>query len=162
MYIHIEPYIFPVFLLLVLGFVGRMLIKARRNGKKNGCALGCFGLICLVLAGPIISSFLDTKPLYDSGKRRWYMHTYYVDDTLFYGIEVSPTEGLSDAAEPWYCCLGFQGGEAGWKNKPTELYLRQEQGSLFYFNFETEEIMELGNVPVDVPMYPIEKFFRKL
>ena len=90
------------------------------------------------------------------------MHTYYVDDTLFYGIEVSPTEGLSDTAEPWYCCLGFQGGEAGWKNKPTELYLRQEQGSLFYFNFETEEIMELGNVPVDVPMYPIEKFFRKL
>ncbi len=162
MYIYIEPYIFPTVLLVALILIGRILIKARMKGKKNGCSLGCFGLICLVLAGPVITSFFNTKPLYDNGHRRWYLHTYHVDDTLFYGIDVSPSTGLADNGEPWYCCIGFQGGEAGWKKYPAELYLRQESGALHYFNFETEEVVDLGPVPVGVPMQPIEEFFRSL
>ena len=162
MYIYIEPYILPLLVLCVLIYIGRSLIKARRKGAKNGCGLGCFGLICLVLAGPLISSFFSTKALFDSGTRRWYLHTYDIDGTTCYGVTVSPMDGLRETGEPWYCCIGFQGGEAGWLNYPTELYLRQESGALHYFNFETGEVRDLGNVPVAVPMQPIEQFFRQL
>lgn len=162
MYLYIEPYILPCLALLVLFFIGRALIKARQKGAKNGCGLGCFGLITLVLAGPLIGCFFNTKGLCYNGTRRWYLHTYDIDGTTFYSVHVSPMSGLSETEEPWYCRIGFQGGEAGWKKHPTELYLRQKSGALHYFNFETEEVQDLGNVPVDVPMYPVEQFFRQL
>lgn len=171
MWIYLEPYVMPVAAVVVLVIIGRALIKMRLQGKKNGCShgcsLGCFGVICLVVLGGIISTFFSTKTLYCDGTRRWYMRTYHVDDTLFYSVQVSPTEGLPGDEgqgyyEPWYTCIGFQGGTAGWKKYPTELYLRQQSGALHYFNFETGEVQDIGNIPVDIPMQPVEKFFCEL
>ena len=171
MWIYIEPYVMPLFVLVVLFVIGRVLIKSRLQGKKNGCShgcsLGCLGVICLVVLGGIISTFFSTKTLYCDGTRRWYMRTYHVDDTLFYSVQVSPTEGLPGDEgqgyyEPWYTCIGFQGGEAAWKKYPTELYLRQESGALFLFDFKNETVIDLGKMPIPGPSVPVEKFFREL
>ena len=171
MWIYLEPYVMPVTLVVVLIIIGRVLIKKRLQGKKSGCShgcsLGCFGVICLVVIGGIISSFFGTKTLYCDGNRRWYMHTLDIDGETFYNVGVSPTKGLPGDEgqgyyEPWYTCIGFQGGTAGWKKYPTELYLRQQSGPLLYFNFETGEVQDVGHIPADIPMQPVEKFFREL
>ena len=167
MWIDLEPYVMPLMVLSVLFVLGRYLIQARRKGAKNGCSLGCFGMICLFVIGGIISSFFSTKTLYCDGTRRWYMHTPDIDGVTFYNVGVSPTKGLPGDEgqayyEPWYTCIGFQGGTAGWKKYPTELYLRQQSGPLLYFNFETGEVQDIGNMPADIPMQPVEKFFREL
>lgn len=166
MWYEIAPYVMPVAAVVALVIIGRALITLRLQGKKSGCthgcSLGCFGVLCLVVLGSIISSLFGSKTLYSGGERRWYMHTYDIDGTTFYSVNVHPTDGLSDGPEPWYTCIGFQGGEAAWKQYPTELYLRQESGALHYFNFETETVRDMGNVPIPGPSVPVETFFRQL
>lgn len=171
MWYNIVISVVPVAVLVLLACIVRAWIKARAQGKKTfgddlgcspGCSYGCFGVLCLLVISVCVSSLFSTKTLYSSGERRWYMHTYDIDGTTFYSINVHPTEGLSDGPEPWYTCIGFQGGEAAWKKYPTELYLRQQSGALHYFNFETETVRDMGNVPIPGPSMPVEKFFRRL
>lgn len=163
MWYYIQPYVSFVALLVVLAVVGRWMFRTRGKGCASGCSLGCFGVIAVLLLSAAISNLFSTKILHVSDSRCWYMETYDIDGTLFYSVKTSSWEGLdTDGNEPWYCCVGFQGGTAAWKNYPTELYLRQESGALHYFNFETETVRDLGNVPIPGPSQPVEEFFREL
>lgn len=166
MWYYLQIYVFPLVWVVMLVIIGRALIRARMQGKKSGCShgcsLGCFGVICLVVVGSIISSLFSSKPLYSGGERRWYMQTLDVDGETFYCVQVHPTDGLGEGAEPWYTCIGFQGGTAAWKKYPAELYLRQQSGALHYFNFETETVRDMGNVSIPGPSQPVETFFREL
>ena len=163
MWYYIQPYVSFVALLVVLAVVGRWMFRTRGKGCGSGCSLGCFGVIAVLLLSASISSFFSSKILHVSDSRCWYMETYDIDGELFYNVKTSSWDGLdSDGKEPWYCCIGFQGGTAAWKNYPTELYLRQSSGALHYFNFETETVEDLGNVPIPGPSQPVEEFFREL
>ena len=163
MWYYIQPYVSFVALLVVLAVVGRWMFRTRGKGCGSGCSLGCFGVIAVLLLSASISGFFSSKILHVSDSRCWYMETYDIDGTLFYSVKVSSWEGLdTEGNEPWYCCVGFQGGTAAWKNYPTELYLRQKSGALHYFNFETETVRDLGNVPIPGPSQPVEAFFREL
>lgn len=163
MWYYIQPYVSFVALLVVLAVVGRWMFRTRGKGCGSGCSLGCFGVIAVLLLSASISRFFSSKILHVSDSRCWYMETCDIDGELFYNVKTSSWDGLdSDGKEPWYCCIGFQGGTAAWKNYPTELYLRQSSGALHYFNFETETVEDLGNVPIPVPSQPVEEFFREL
>lgn len=163
MWYYVQPYVSFAALLVVLAVVGRYLFKTRGKGVASGCSLGCFGLICLLLLSAGITSLFSSKILHVSDSRCWYMKTFDIDGELFYNVKTSSWEGLgTDGKEPWYCCIGFQGGTAAWKNYPTELYLRQQSGSLHYFNFETETVRDLGNMPIPGASQPVEEFFREL
>lgn len=163
MWYYIQPYVSFVALLVVLAVVGRWMFRTRGKGCGSGCSLGCFGVIAVLLLSASISSFFSSKILHVSDSRCWYMETCDIDGVLFYNVKTSSWEGLgTDGNEPWYCCVGFQGGTAAWKNYPTELYLRQKSGALHYFNFETETVRDLGNVPIPGPSQPVEEFFRSL
>lgn len=163
MWYYIQPYVSFVALLVVLAVVGRWMFRTRGKGCGSGCSLGCFGVIAVLLLSASISSFFSSKILHVSDSRCWYMETCDIDGELFYNVKTSSWEGLgTDGNEPWYCCVGFQGGTAAWKNYPTELYLRQKSGALHYFNFETETVRDLGNVPIPGPSQPVEEFFRSL
>ena len=163
MWYYIQPYVSFVALLVVLAVVGRWMFRTRGKGCGSGCSLGCFGVIAVLLLSASISSFFSSKILHVSDSRCWYMETSDIDGELFYNVKTSSWDGLdSDGKEPWYCCIGFQGGTAAWKNYPTELYLRQSSGALHYFNFETETVEDLGNVPIPGPSQPVEEFFREL
>lgn len=163
MWYYIQPYVSFVALLVVLAVVGSWMFRTRGKGGASGCSLGCFGVIAVLLLSASISSFFSSKILHVSDSRCWYMETCDIDGELFYNVKTSSWEGLgTDGNEPWYCCVGFQGGTAAWKNYPTELYLRQKSGALHYFNFETETVRDLGNVPIPGPSQPVEEFFREL
>ena len=163
MWYYIQPYVSFVALLVVLAVVGRWMFRTRGKGCGSGCSLGCFGVIAVLLLSASISSFFSSKILHVSDSRCWYMETCDIDGELFYNVKTSSWEGLgTDGNEPWYCNVGFQGGTAAWKNYPTELYLRQKSGALHYFNFETETVRDLGNVPIPGPSQPVEEFFREL
>lgn len=166
MWYYLLSYVTPLVWLVALAIIWRMLIKRRMHGKKSGCShgcsLGCFGMLCLVVLGSIISSFFSKKTLYSGSDRHWYMETYDIDGTTFYSVRVNPADGLSEGAEPWYTCIGFQGGEAAWKTYPTELYLRQRSGALHLFDFKFETVRDLGNIPIPGDSQPVEKFFREL
>ena len=163
MWYYIQPYVYFAALLVVLAVVGRWMFRTRGKGCASGCSLGCFGVVALLSLSATISGLFSSKILHVSDSRCWYMETCNIDGELFYNVKTSPWEGLgTDGYEPWYCNVGFQGGTAAWKNYPTELYLRQKSGALHYFNFETETVRDLGNVPIPGPSQPVEEFFREL
>lgn len=163
MWYYIQPYVSFVALLVVLAVVGRWMFRTRGKGCGSGCSLGCFGVIAVMLLSASISDLFSSKILHVSDFRCWYMKTCDIDGELFYNVKTSSWKGLgTDGNEPWYCCVGFQDGTAAWKNYPTELYLRQKSGALHYFNFETETVRDLGNMPIPVPSQPVKEFFREL
>lgn len=166
MWYEIAPYVMPVAAVVALVIIGRALITMRLQGKKSGCShgcsLGCFGVISILVVAVGVSSWLSKKTLYSGSDRHWYMKTYDIDGTTFYSVNVHPTDGLGEGSEPWYTCIGFQGGEAAWKQYPTELYLRQKSGALHLFDFKNETVIDLGNMPIPGPSVPVEEFFREL
>lgn len=166
MWYYLQSCVTPLVWVAVLVIIWRALIKQRMQGKKSGCShgcsLGCFGVISLVVVAVGVCSWLSTKTLYNGGDRHWYMETYDIDGKTFYSVRVNPTDGLGDGLEPWYTCIGFQGGEAAWKCYPTELYIRQSSGALHLFDFKYETVRDLGNIPIPCPSQPVEKFFREL
>ena len=166
MWYYLQSYIPLLVWGTVLVIIWRALVKQRMKGKKSGCShgcsLGCFGVISILVVAVGVSSWLSKKTLYSGSDRRWYMKTYDIDGTTFYSVNVHPTDGLGEGSEPWYTCIGFQGGEAAWKKYPTELYLRQKSGALHLFDFKNETVIDLGNMPIPGPSVPVEKFFREL
>lgn len=169
MWFYLQPCIMPLLVVAMVIFIAYYMYRNRKSGQGNSCALGCAlcccGTVCLFLAAVflgMLDSAFGTKTLYRDAGRHWYMETYEIDTTRFYSVGVTPAGDLCESGQPWYSVIGFQGGTAGWKQYPTELYLRQQSGALHYFNFKTATVTDLGNVPTDVPMIPVEEFFREL